>query len=243
MRLFSVPNRLSNALVVCGLMLAAAAPAAAGTTRRPVTDFVNAQGQFPWGGPGTQQVPPVDDFIGFTDPARGLAISFDYAGLADDALGGLLGTTFSGTITERPLADGRCLVHVVLHVDDALAWVIPFDFDPNNTSNQFGENPLAFGARFDDIVAGAAPAVGSGTLTIDFIAAECGAPMPDLIQLAVAPEEGQELLSLHLAATVEGQVPDGTAGKVHVTEVGMLDKTFGSEFDFFPVENIIFTGR
>src|SRR5712691_7749249 len=91
--------RQFNVFIVFTLLLLAAAPTFAKTTHRSIMDFVDAQGQVSFGPPGTQQVAGVADFVGFTDTKRDRAISADYAGLADKALHGALGTTFDGDIT------------------------------------------------------------------------------------------------------------------------------------------------
>src|SRR5438045_460206 len=79
----------TGAMVVSALLLFTGASALAGTTHRSIMDFINAQGQVSFGPPGTQQVAGVPDFVGFTDTKRNLAISADYAGLADKALLGV----------------------------------------------------------------------------------------------------------------------------------------------------------
>jgi hypothetical protein len=230
--------------VVFALSLLAAGNVLAGTTHRPIMDFVDAQGQVSFGPPGTEQVAGVADFVGFTDTKQDRAISADYAGLADEALGGILGTTCDGDITVRPVAehdvnDHRVLVHVVLHTDNELMWVIPFDFDPNNKTNQFGLNPLLFGARPADILAGAKPALGSSTLTLDFIMPQ-GGPLPDLEELAFGNDPGLVLLSVRFVATADGFFADGSAGKVQVTQVGVFNNGFhGAVGDGFPAESII----
>jgi hypothetical protein len=113
--------RLSLVALAVGLTTGFdSAPALAqnATQTRPITAFVDAQGTFcfPDGMGGCLTfVPPVANFIGWTDRARNRALSVDYAGLVDDFFGGALGTTTAGTVTERPLADGRAEVTVVLH--------------------------------------------------------------------------------------------------------------------------------
>jgi hypothetical protein len=227
----------TKALIVSTILLLAAAPAWATTTHRSIMDFVDAQGHVSFGPPGTQQVAGVADFVGFTDTKRLRAISADYAGLADKALGGALGTTFDGDITERDVAGGRILVHVVLHTDNELMWVIPFDFDPNNTSDQFGDNPLLFGARPADILRGAVPAIGSSTFTLEFLVDKRNAPLPDLEELAF---HTNDLLSVRFVAEGDGFFPDGSAGKVQVTQVGIFNNGFhGAVGDGFPAESII----
>lgn len=222
--------------MVLALLALATAPAFAATTHRSIMDFVNAQGQVSFGPPGTQQVAGVADFVGFTDTKRNLAISADYAGLADKALHGALGTTFAGDITESDAPGGRILVHVVLHTENELMWVIHFDFN-DTTTNQFGLNPLLFGARPADILNGATPALGGSMLTLDFLTDKRGAPLPDLEYLAF---QTNDLLSVRFVAEGDGFFPDGSAGKVQVTQVGIFNNGFhGAVGDGFPAENIV----
>ena len=68
-----------------------------------------------------------------------------------------MGTSISGSVTERPLKDGRILVHVELHTVNALVFGI------RNTTPPYGDfaaDPFIFGARAQDVLAGATPAIG-----------------------------------------------------------------------------------
>jgi hypothetical protein len=221
-----------------------AATASAQTTQRPIDEFVAAQGTFcvdDGHGGCTIFVPPVANFVGFTDTVHDLGISVDYAGLADDVLG-TLGTTFSGSISERTLKDGSVIITVHLKTSNALTWVIPFD--PTDTSNQFGENDLIFGARVNDIQAGATPALGDCKLDLEFTNSAPGLPIPDFEQLIFDPQPGQSILSVVFEATANGNFVDGTPGKVHVIERGILDNGFhGAVADGFPAEFINFMGQ
>ncbi len=87
---------------------------------RPISDFVSMQGTFcfPDGSGGCIIfVPPVANFIGESAPATNRCASVDYAGLTNAVVP--LGTKTDGTIIERPLADGRAEVTVVLHTTNA----------------------------------------------------------------------------------------------------------------------------
>ena len=165
-------------------------------------------------------MPPVPNFVAFTDTVHDLGISFDYAGLSDDPLMGALGTTFSGTISERTVADGSVIVTVRLHTSNALVYVIPFD--PTNPGNQFGENELLFGTRVTDVQEGAEPALGDSSFDLEFSNAAPGLPIPDFEQLLFAPEPGQAILSVTFEGRATGQFANGRTGKVHVIERGHL---------------------
>jgi hypothetical protein len=232
-------SRFLPAALLAGLSVSTE-PASAQTTQRSIDEFVDAQGTFCFddgAGGCLLFVPPTDNFIGWTDTGNFLAASVDYAGLADEVLGGALGTTFAGSVTERRLQDGRALIKVNLRTSNALTWVIPFD--PTSTENQFRDNDLLFGARPTDVADGAEPALGDSHFGVEFIVAAPGLPLPDLEQILFAPEPGQELLSVHFEATANGTFANGETGKVHVSERGILDNGFhGAVGDGFPVETI-----
>jgi len=217
----------------------------AGTTHRPISDFLSTQGTFcvdDGQGGCAIFVPPTPNFVGFTDTVHDLGISFDYAGLSDQPLGGALGTTFSGTISERTVQDGSVIITVHLHTSNALVYVIPFD--PTSSDNQFGNNPLIFGARVADVQAGAQPALGDSTLDLVFTNSAPGLPIPDFEQLLFDPGPGQNILSVVFEGTASGQFTSGGAGKVHVIERGIFDNGFhGAVADGFPAEFINFTRK
>ncbi len=215
-------------------------------TQRPIEDFVEAQGTLCFDdtcldvGQGAfciLFVPPVENFIGWTDPPDCVGVSIDYAGLADLWItgegGDSFGTEFSGSVTERPLRDGRTLVKVVLHTTNALVWAFEdCDFD-------FGEAPTIFGHRAPAVLDGASAVLGSSLLRVTFItSAAPGDDLPDLLQIAICPEAGQEFVSLSFVATASGEFtedsdfPDGTPAVLHTTQTGL----FGA--NVFPVEII-----
>jgi len=230
------------------------------TIQRPIEDFVNAQGTFcisDGSGGCLLFVPPVANFLGLDNvqeapPQHGnvqpvRCASVDYAGLANTKIeelsGGTIsfGTTTSGTVTERPLADGRAEVTVRLHTKNALTWVT--SGGDNNTcglDTSFATNPLLFGHRVPDVLAGADAALGESSLQVRFVNTAPGAPLPDLQQLFGAPVPGQEgpsFISFYARAdgTLRGNfgVPDGTPGRAEVIETGN-----GATGDGFPAERI-----
>ena len=231
---------LALALAFGGVCLSAPS-AFAGTTHRPISEFVNAQGTFcvdDGAGGCLIFVPPVENFVGFTDTVNFRGISIDYAGLSEEPLGGTLGTTFSGTISERTLKDGSVIINVHLQTSNALTYVIPFD--PTSTANQFGENDLLFGTRANDVLAGATPCLGESNLNLEFTNSAPGLPIPDFEQLLFGPLPGQQILSVRFEGGATGcTFADGTPGKVHVIEKGILDNGFhGAVADGFPAEFI-----
>jgi hypothetical protein len=144
----------------------------------------------------------------------------DYAGLVNATYGGVFGTQITGTVVERPLRDGRAQVTVNLDTTNALTWVAE--------CCDFANGTLLFGHRAPEVLAGADAALGDSFFHISFTNTAPGAPLPDLIQLFSAPAPGQQIQEFVFHATADGTlrsafgVPDGTPGKVTVSQTGNL---------------------
>jgi len=163
------------------------------------------------------------NFLGWTDPRYNFNALFEYLGNADlwlqEESGGTisLGTRITGKVTERPLADGRALIHINVHARNILAWMTEVE--------DFYLDPLVFGYRVGDVLEGAPPAIGDLQFKIKFITAEQNAPIPDIFGMYFFPEPGQEILhmSINMSATGilhEGSgYPEGTLAKVKVNQV------------------------
>jgi hypothetical protein len=229
-------------VLVLACLLVGHLPAQSGTaTIRPIADFVEAQGVYciPSNGDCFLFVPPVKNFLGASDPANKRLASVDYAGLADQYLGGILGTSFSGQVLETLMKDGRAEIRVTLKTQNALTWVAD-----GGDSGDFN-GPLLFGFRALDVEDGAEPVLGDCLLKVVFINTAPGAPLPDLIQLLAFPEEGQELRAFSIIAKAKGElrqafgVPEGTPGLAKVTDVGLfMPPSKSPGWDGFPVERI-----
>jgi hypothetical protein len=147
--------------------------------QRPIGDFVNAQ--------GTEAGFSPYDYVGWLSvadkqPSR-LAL-VDYAGVTDKALGLGLGTTFRGSITERPLADGRAEVVITLQTQNALTWVADLGgVDPNES--HCIPCQVLFGATGTDVKDEATPALGDSFLQLVLKNTAIGAPLPDLFSAFV----------------------------------------------------------
>ncbi|MGE0886684.1 MAG: hypothetical protein AB7P14_24355 [Blastocatellales bacterium] len=214
-------------LIITGLVLATGiitsiAPLQAmQATRRPLSDFINTQGTT------NIFVPPVPDFIGWLT-AAGVQppyfASVDYAGLANGWLvangHSSLGTTYGGSITERPLANGRAQVSVTLHTQNALAWV------GDLSTGDFANGTLLFGHRAQDVLAGADASLAESHLVAVFNISAPGAPIPDLVanSFCVGPNPaGCELVSLSFYANANGilheaaGVAEGTPGRAVIS--------------------------
>jgi hypothetical protein len=240
----------------------AAHRASTAAAQRPIDDFLKTQGTFCFDlGQGCIVfVPPLDNFVGWAklnNVGIGRGASIDYAGIAAAYLkdrGIRLGTTMDGTVSERRLKDGRAEVSVVLHTTNALSWAVPVDVsEPNPDQNPFGDNPLLFGARVPDVVAGAPPALGNSQLKVVFKNSKPGAPLPDLLQLLNEPEADQELVEMSFRGQADGalhatfDVAEGTPGRLTVAQTGLLGRSShkGATADGFPAElvNLKSAGR
>jgi hypothetical protein len=189
-----------------------AAVASAATLTRPVEDFVEAQGSFGFG-----------VIVGFYGQEYSKVAVIDYAGQiyreVPIACGapGPFEPVYSGSVTERPLNDGRTMVHVKLHTSDAVTFVL----DLTNGALIFGVGPC-------DAVNGVPPTLGESHLDLKFITADPpGSPMPDWVQLIAAPEPGQEIVQQLFVAHATGPlheafgVEEGTPGRLKYTLKGI----------------------
>lgn len=228
-------------LFLLGLMTAEVARAEA-ATQRPISDFTSAQ--------GTTMVftPPARDVIAWSTCSvcvPGLFAWFDYAGRANATQSLGLGTATEGSITERPLSDGRADVKVVLHTRKALSWAAEFNpFSPPDPNT----SPLLFGWRAQDILAdpNKTAALADSNLVVEFKNTAPGAPLPDLVDAFILgnASAGQEIISISFYATASGPlhanagVAEGTPGRCTVAEAGVLFKAkfMGATGDGFPVE-------
>lgn len=247
-------------LVVLGLVIAGSNNAipAGRTTTQPISDFVDAQGTFcmPCAQAGTTcvnncglSVPPVPNFVGWdtlqeVPPQQGnvqpvRCASVDYAGLENDYT-----VSNGGTITVRPLADGRAEVSVQLHTKNALTWVAD---GGDNGACDFATDQLLFGHRVPNVLPPVVvnAALGDSFLKVVFINTGPDDPLPDLEQLIFAPEPGQEFRFISLRAQTNGTlravfgVPDGTPGRTEVSQTGLFMTKFkGATGDAFPAERI-----
>jgi hypothetical protein len=229
--------KFSCIIAVLASITAWLAPAVveAATTSRPISDFVDVQGTF-CPAPCVIFVPPVPNFIGWSDPSNGLNASVDYAGLANKTFDNAFGTTFAGTVTERPLSDGTAEVSVLLRTNNALTWVI--------NGNDFSTDPVVFGQRWTKDPP-ANPALGSSELQVVFINTAPGAPLLDLEELL-----GPRFSTVRFIAfrsNSSGLLPNGAAGRAQVTQSGVLmtiglgsgtNPGPGRVHDFFPAEHV-----
>src|SRR5262245_30678236 len=237
MKLASLTRLIAILMLVAGAMLIAPLPAAAaGAVQRPLSEFLSAQGTT------NAAIPPVPDYIAWTGrpPDYPHLGSMDYAGLANNslvALGGTsVGTQISGAFLRRDLG-GKYQYELDLFTTNAISFMLPFP-----STNQLTD-PLLFGARAQDILAGAAPALGD--CHFRFVWRENkGAFIPDAYGLitGVLPP-GFELVEISFRGTAAGTlheaagVKEGTKGTMVISETGLFQTGFhGATGDAFPAE-------
>lgn len=243
------------AAAACASAAALLAPLAAHAAgrQRPLTDFLSTQGTFCFddGAGGCYLfVPPAPNFLGWnTWPPVNDHITFaamDYAGLANAFLHDPFNTLVDGMVLEWPLPDGRAEVRVALLASRANCWVMNLDLN-GDTFSQRAAGPTLFGQRPG---AGFGHALGRCSLDVRLINTAPGAPLPDLMQIANAPADGQSLDYLFFGADVVGPltaqfgVPEGTPGRCTIRQNGLLAVASKANpksrvgADGFPVERV-----
>jgi hypothetical protein len=231
---------------VAALLFGSGASADGPAKKRPLSDFLSTQGS------QNIYIPPVPDYWGWVAPPPGVktpapsyvggnSASCDYAGLANKWLvangGPDLGTTFSGSVTERLQSDGRILVQVELHTKKALTFGLRITAPDYGN---FATDPLIFGARAQDVLAGAKPGIGechasfawlqSPGALVDFNHTEGNASFA-YVKLSMRANASGPLTAL------AGYGPDGTPGTLIISQTGIFGTSFkGATADAFPAE-------
>lgn len=183
-------------------------------TTRPLSEFLDAQGTT-----SPKFFPPVANYVGWTDNPATLFALIDYAGLADDYLGGQLGTQVTGSVTETELPDGRAQVTVNLFTTNALGFAQSVA-DLENHKFKFKNTPTIFGNKAKDVRQGAEAAVGQSSFFVTFTIASPGAPLPDLVDVLVNHPEEFGTIDVDFTATIPGRCEHGTRAVLHVVQTG-----------------------
>ena len=226
MKLLRICKHSLTAVFLLGFvfpLVAQAGPAPdAGCSKRPLTDFLDAQGTT------TLFFPPVPDMLGWTDLDFVNFALVDYAGLMNDYLEGVdptlsLGTKVNGRVLECVDSDGTVTIKVVLSTQKALGFAQSIEELANNDFD-FLNTPTIFGVKAQDVVGGGEPALGPAHLQATFTIANPGDPIPDIRIMY------QEELADHLPATIDlrsttvGTLPDGTQAVLKIQQVGATNE-------------------
>jgi hypothetical protein len=135
-----------------------------------------------------------------------------------------LGTTTSGTISERVLADGTAEVTVNLFTHNAFAWA-----NNNVGPGSIDNPPVAFGYLPSQLAANPTlrPPLADSTLHVVVRIPNPEAPLPDLVRdfiLGPTPQ-GYALVSESFQATATGVTPTGQQATLVVSETAVLGRT------------------
>lgn len=217
-------NRTLTAAVLIGFLLPTLGQAGApdrGCTKRPLEDFLDAQGST------ALFFPPVGDMLAWTDLEF---INFglvDYAGLASEYLESAdvsLGTEVKGRLLECANKDGTFTVKVLLSTENALGFaqsiedIVANDFD-------FLATPTIFGEKAQDVAAGAEPALGSVRLHTTFTVDNSGDPLPDLRILFQEQLADYAPATVDIRSTVYGRLTDGTEATMRIQQVAETNES------------------
>lgn len=175
-------------------------------SHRPIEDLIVTQGTYN------------GNFLSWINNEYVVEISVDYAGLDNEAIiaggGDDLGTTITGTITEKQLADGTTLVRISLHTKNALTRAIDWDI-----------GDYIFGSTVAEVLDGAHASLGDCKFDMTYITtAAPGSPMPDLLQMAYYGIPGYSIVNVNFVATSKGElneafgVEQGTPGMARTTQ-------------------------
>lgn len=239
---------------------------AATATHRTLADFLAAQGTYcvpPSTGvpPGAAVVngcvlyiPPDPNFNGWgvAAPAPYCAdftvAAVDYAGVINQYLiangHASLGTTISGSVTERARKDGTGDVTVQINTRNALAWA---GCDHTQTLN-FALATLLFGNKPNDVLAGAPAALANSDYRIEYTEAHVGDPFPDLIEINFG-QGGFAYVTQQFHASASGElqsafgVPSGTRGQLVVGQNGLFKSVGKAAADGFTAEFVHITQK
>jgi hypothetical protein len=239
-----VPASAASALLAASVTFAGPS-----SYERPLSDFLSRQGTT------TVQTAPVPDYLAWTDVAAGVMMAVDYAGIAnawtEAQTGGTFsyGTTITGRIIERPRADGRADVQIIIHAENALCYVVGFD-----AVNGPDYSDVRFGNLAPEALALGDAALGDCDFQIRIINTAPGAPLPDLFDAFVLgngdPRLGLDFIRFNARASGTlhaGALPgvtEDTAGDASVIQTGIFMSGFhGSVGDGFPAEKIRMIAR
>ena len=211
--------------------------------QRSIKDFINAQGntpnsRFPTAFYETPYAPGLPNYaVGHTSAscpgqfcqyATGSRIVVvDYAGGASDYLKKHgyrnLNTETEGSITERPLPDGRVQITIVLHTTNALTFVSTWD--PNGDPTQSAEtNARLFGSSVSDLLRDRSrrPALADSLLVMTYKQPP-NRPLPDLVKaFAFGAYPDLELTSFYYSANATGALPNGSPATSRVLQHGVF---------------------
>jgi hypothetical protein len=185
---------------------------------RPIADFLSQQGTtsvFNFGVSGLPDELAASNSSSAISAGNGRFARIDYTGQDAAFLGLKLGTTTSGTVSERPLSDGRAEVTVNLHTHNAFAWATTFLPDFTNGDLLFGYTPAQLQAN-----PSLQPPLADSDLHVVVTIPAPGAPLPDLVKSINLENSLPVSFSFHATAT--GTTPTGQQATLVVSETALF---------------------
>jgi hypothetical protein len=209
-----------------------------------IDDFINAQGSTPdrtftFGFYQTPFAPHLANYaVGFTTAncpgdfcqyKDGMRIAVvDYAGGANDYLKkhgyGSLNTNTDGSVTQRPLPDGRVEVTVVLHTQNALTFISRWDPNGASPPQNAETNTRLFGSSVSDLLHYRTdrPALADSLLVMVFKQPP-NSPMPDLVKkFAFGAYPDLEIVSFYFSVSATGTLPNGSKATARILQHGVF---------------------
>jgi hypothetical protein len=194
------------------------------TKTRPCSDFLKAQGTL---NNPPLFFPPVPDYVGWTDKPFTTFGLIDYAGLAaeyiKDATQKSLGTKVTCSVTEGALTDGSAKISVTVFTTNALGFAQDAK-DLKANGFDFLNTPTNFGAKAQDVVNGAEPALGPATLDVSFRIPQPKDPLPDLVDVLVNSPCSYKPVNVQFESSTYGKRPDETKALLHISQAGSSTK-------------------
>lgn len=209
-----------------------------------IDDFINAQGSTPnpaysFAFYATPFAPHLPNYaVGFTtatcpgpfcqyqDGSRIAVV--DYAGGANDYLKkhgySSLNTKTDGSVTQRPLPDGRVEVTVVLHTQNALTFISKWDPNGASPPQSAESNTRLFGSSVSELLHFKTdrPALADSLLVMVFKQPP-NSPLPDLVKLfGFGAYPDLELVSFYISVNATGTLPNGSKATSRILQQGVF---------------------
>jgi len=213
-----------------------------GDGQSSIQDFINAQGSTPdsafsFGFYQTPFAPKLPNYaVGFTttncpsdfcqyqDGSRIAVV--DYADGANNYLKkhrySSLNTQTDGSVTQRPLPDGRVEITVVLHTQNALTFISRWDPNGASPPQNAETNTRLFGSSVSDLLHFRTnrPALADSLLVMVFKQPP-NRPLPDLVKLfAFGAYPYLELVSVYFSVNATGTLPNGSKATSRILQQG-----------------------
>lgn len=199
-------------------------------THRQLEDFLATSRNCPmsWTDPSQPNINAIIDFWDFfASRAR--------RGILPEALAA---TTYTGSVMERPLADGTAEITVRVHARDA--------FTSARIFTDQGPGPALFGYLSGEVAAGSPPVLGHGTFSITYINTAPAAPLPDFCDVIFEEGNPWQVSQIQVTGSASGPIratlgmPEGTPGRLNIVQTGrFLPQAQGNGVaDGWPAERI-----